>query len=50
VKPDVNSAEVHPQTPIKVHPVDGVLVGAGLFLAGGRGIREILKLHNTRVH
>jgi len=30
VKQNVNSVEVHPQQSNKGHPVDGVLVGAGL--------------------
>jgi len=30
VKPNINSVEVHPQLSNKGHPVDGVLVSAGL--------------------
>jgi hypothetical protein len=29
VKPDINSVEVHPKLIYNIHPVDGVLVGAG---------------------
>jgi hypothetical protein len=31
VKPNINSVEVHPQLSNIWHPVDGVLVGAGLL-------------------
>jgi hypothetical protein len=30
MKPNINSVEVHPQLSNNHHPVDGVLVGAGL--------------------
>ncbi len=32
VKPNINSAEVHPQLSNNGHPVDGALVSAGSFV------------------